>query len=64
MNAKKHEDAISCYSAALKLDPAAPQGLHIKRSKAYVDKGLWKEALHDAKEVGSVVSPRLVPANS
>ncbi|KAN0088012.1 WD40-repeat-containing domain protein, partial [Tylopilus felleus] len=64
MNAEQHDNAISCYYAALELDPAAPQRLRIKRSRAYVAIGLWKEALRDANEVGSVGSPRLVPANS
>ncbi|KAN0094862.1 hypothetical protein V8E55_003149 [Tylopilus felleus] len=35
---KRHDDAISHYSAALSLKPAAPQTLLIKRSKAYLAK--------------------------
>ncbi|KAI9566208.1 hypothetical protein HD554DRAFT_1206209 [Boletus coccyginus] len=45
------DEAIVKYSAALSLDPPAPQGLFIKRSKAYIDKGPWEDALNDANEV-------------
>ncbi|KAF8547863.1 hypothetical protein OG21DRAFT_1449832 [Imleria badia] len=43
--------AISEYSAALSLDLAAPQGLLVKRSRAFVASGLWEDALNDANKV-------------
>lgn len=46
-----HEEAIEHYSAALLLNPPIPQQLLIKRSKAQIAKGMWKDALHDANEV-------------
>ncbi|KAF8549281.1 TPR-like protein [Imleria badia] len=49
--AKRHDEAISHYAAALSLHPAAPQGLFIKRRKAYIAGGLWKDALNDANKV-------------
>lgn len=48
-----HEEAIDYYSAALLLNPPVPQQLLIKRSKAQVVKGMWKDALHDANEVNT-----------
>ncbi|KAI9567131.1 hypothetical protein HD554DRAFT_2173746 [Boletus coccyginus] len=44
-------EAISHYSVALSLDPAAPQGLFIRRSKGYTARGLWKDALDDANKL-------------
>ena len=60
MSAERHDDAISQYSVALSLNPAVPQGLFIKRSKAYVARGLWQDALNDANKVCPFVSRRLV----
>ena len=60
MGAGQHDDAISWYSAALSVDPTAPQGLFIKRSKAYIARGLWDAALSDASKVCPFVSRRLV----
>ncbi|KAF8121561.1 hypothetical protein EV363DRAFT_1421156 [Boletus edulis] len=51
MEAQQHDEAIAWYSDALALNPTAPQALLIKRSKAYILKGLWKEALDDADEI-------------
>ena len=51
MSAGQHDVAISQYSVALSLNPAAPQGLFIKRSSAYIARGLWQDALNDANEV-------------
>ena len=51
MNAQQLNEAISHYSSALSLRPAAPSGLLIKRSKAYVVMGLWEDALSDANKV-------------
>jgi hypothetical protein len=57
--AQRHNEAISEYSLALSLDPTSPQGL-IKRSKAYVAKGLWGNGLEDADKVRPSLSRRLV----
>ncbi|KAG6375272.1 hypothetical protein JVT61DRAFT_3492 [Boletus reticuloceps] len=51
MSVGRHHDAISHYSAALGLDPTAPQGLFTKRSKAHIAGGLWEAALNDANKV-------------
>ncbi|KAF8548910.1 hypothetical protein OG21DRAFT_1500722 [Imleria badia] len=51
MGARRHEEAISKYSAALSLDPINPQVLFVKRSKARANLGFWKDALNDANEV-------------
>jgi len=56
VNAQQVDEAIFKYSVALSLYPPAPQGLFIKRSKAYIDKGPWKNALSDANKVRSFVS--------
>ena len=45
------DEAISVYSSALSLEPAAPSGLLVKRSKAYVATSSWGKALNDANEV-------------
>ena len=55
MNARRHDEAISQYSSALSLEPAAPSGLLVRRSKAYVAIRLWEKALNDANEVCSFV---------
>ena len=47
------DEAISVYSSALSLGPAAPSGLLVKRSKAYITKRFWEKALNDANEVCS-----------
>jgi hypothetical protein len=60
MSAEQHDVAISQYSVALSLNPVAPQSLFIKRSKAYIARGLCQDALNDAKQVRSFVSRRLV----
>ncbi|KAF8119879.1 hypothetical protein EV363DRAFT_1378598 [Boletus edulis] len=51
MNAGRHSDAISHYSAALALRPAAPPSLFMKRSKAYIAGGFSEAALNDANKV-------------
>ena len=51
VTAQRLDEAISVYSSALLLEPAAPSGLLIKRSKVYVAKSLWEKALNDANEV-------------
>ena len=55
--AQRLDEAISVYSSALSLEPAAPSGLLVKRSKVYVAKGLWGKALNDANEVCSLFLP-------
>ena len=60
MNAEQHDNAIFQYSLALSLNPSAPQGFFIKRSKAHMAKGLWEEALNDANEVCPLVLRKLV----
>ncbi|KAF8547212.1 hypothetical protein OG21DRAFT_1472561 [Imleria badia] len=51
MRARQHDEAIARYSAALTLSPTNPQDLHVKRSKAHANMGMWKDALNDANEV-------------
>jgi hypothetical protein len=51
MDAQRYDEAISHYSTALSLDSPFPQGILIKRSKARVATGLWKEAVDDANQV-------------
>ena len=58
MNARPFDKAIFQYSCALSLEPAAPSGLLIKRSKAYVVMGLWEDALSDANKVCSFAMHR------
>ena len=53
MNAQRLDEAISAYSSALSLEPAASSRLLVKRSKAYVATSLWEKALNDANEVRS-----------
>ena len=60
MNAQQRDVAISEYSAFLSLDTASLQGLLIERSKAYVVRGLWENALNDANTVCSFALRRVV----
>jgi len=55
MNAQRHSEAISVYSVALSLDPSL-EGLFIRRSKAYIARGMWGDALNDANQVRSFLS--------
>ena len=48
--AQEHDDAIAWYSAALSLNFPAPH-LFIKRSKVYVARRLWDDALNDVNRV-------------
>lgn len=52
MDARRHDEAIIHYSAAISLDRDSSQDLFIKRSKVRMAKGLWEDALEDAKQVG------------
>ncbi|KAH0838857.1 hypothetical protein J3R83DRAFT_7271 [Lanmaoa asiatica] len=48
--AQRHDEAITQYSAAISLDRDSTRDLFVKRSKARMAKGLWKDALDDAKQ--------------
>lgn len=50
VNTQQLDDAITQYSAALSLDLTIPH-VFIKRSRVYMAKRLWKEALGDATQV-------------
>ena len=52
----RHGGAVSHYPTSLALKPATLQNLLIKRSKAYMAKGLWEEALNDANTVRCCVA--------
>ena len=60
---EQHGGAVSHYPTSLVLKPATLQNLLIKRSKAYMAKGLWEEVLNDAKKVRFSVSHNLVLVN-
>jgi len=64
MNAQRLDSAIAEYSAALSLDPPISQNLFIRRSKAYIARGLWKDALNDANKVRFFVSCRFILVDS
>jgi len=51
MHAQQFDEAISEYSVALSLNSSVPQDLFIRRSKAYIARGLWEDALCDANKV-------------
>ncbi|KAF8435996.1 hypothetical protein L210DRAFT_3549787 [Boletus edulis BED1] len=51
MDALRHDEAISHYTTALYLVSSSPQAILIKRSKAWLATGSWKQALDDANEV-------------
>ena len=51
MDAQRYNEAIARYSAALSLNSPSPQGILIKRSKAHVAIGSWKQAVDDANQV-------------
>ena len=52
---KWHGSAIFHYPASPVLKPATLQNLLIKRSNAYMAKGLWVEALNDANKVPCIL---------
>ena len=58
-DAQRYDEAITHYSAAISLDLRSPPGLLIKRSKARMAKGLWEDALDDAKQVGHSCFPHI-----
>ncbi|KAF8432243.1 hypothetical protein L210DRAFT_3558822 [Boletus edulis BED1] len=51
VDALRHDEAISHYTTALYLVSSSPQAILIKRSKAWLATGSWKQALDDANEV-------------
>jgi hypothetical protein len=51
VDAQRYDEAISHYSTALSLNFPFPQGVLIKRSKARVATGSWKQAVDDANQV-------------
>ena len=50
---EQHGGAVFHYPTSPVLKPATLQNLLIKRSQAYMAKGLWVEALNDANKVRS-----------
>ncbi|KAF8556914.1 hypothetical protein OG21DRAFT_1520796 [Imleria badia] len=50
-DARLYGDAISLYTTALSVNPPSPQGILIKRSKAFLATGSWEQALDDANQV-------------
>ena len=63
MNAKQYDEAVLQYTTALLLDPASPQDLLVKRSKACAKKRKWEDALNDANEVACFNSFVFVDVN-
>ena len=51
MDAKQYDEAISHYTIALSLNQKSPEGILVKRKKAFVATGPWKQALDAANEV-------------
>ena len=60
---KQHGSAVFHYPASPVLKPATLQNLLIKRSNAYMAKGLWLEALNDANRVRCILSQGLALLN-
>ncbi|KAF8548919.1 WD40 repeat-like protein, partial [Imleria badia] len=50
VDAQQYHEAISHYTTALSLNPLSQQGVLIKRSKAFLAAGSWKQALDDANK--------------
>ncbi|KAF8551249.1 hypothetical protein OG21DRAFT_1445453 [Imleria badia] len=50
VDSQQPDEALKYYSAALSIHPANTQGVFILRSKVYMKKGLWEDALNDANE--------------
>ena len=48
---ERYNEAIARYSTALLLNFSSPQGIFIKRSKAHVAIGSWKQAVDDVNQV-------------
>ena len=56
VNARRYDEAISLYTATLSLEPASPQVLFVKRSRAHAGRGAWEDALDDANKVFSFLT--------
>ncbi|KAF8547868.1 YVTN repeat-like/Quino protein amine dehydrogenase [Imleria badia] len=57
VGAQRHDDAIIYYSAAISLNADSSQDVFIKRSKVRMAKGLWEDAVEDAKQAIKPLSP-------
>jgi hypothetical protein len=55
VDAQRHHEAVSYYSTSLTLNSPSPQGILIKRSKARMATGSWKQAVDDANQVLYIV---------
>ena len=51
VDAQRYDEAISRYTSALSLNHPSAQGILIRRSKAFLAIGSWKQALDDANQV-------------
>ncbi|KAF8555785.1 hypothetical protein OG21DRAFT_1460469 [Imleria badia] len=51
VDAERYDEAISHYTTSLSLNSPSPQSIFIKRSKAFLAIGSWKQALDDANQV-------------
>ena len=60
---ERHGGAVSHDPTSLVVKPATLQNLLMKRSQAYMAKGLWVEALNDVNKVRCSVSYQLVLVN-
>ena len=60
---ERHGGAVSHYPTSLVLKPITLRDLLIKRSKAYMVKGLWVEALNDANKVRCSMLHKVVLVN-
>ena len=49
--AQEHDEAITQYSTALSLNPIVPRDVLMKRSKVYMEKGSWGDAIDDMNQV-------------
>ena len=49
--AQQHDEVMTQYSTTLSLNPVIPQDVFMKRSKVYVGKGSWKDAIDDTNQV-------------
>lgn len=52
--AERNDEAVTQYSTALSLDPIFSQDLYVKRSRIYMAKGLWGDAIDDVTKVRHV----------
>ena len=60
MDAQRYDEAISYYSTALLLNSPSRQGILMKRCKARVATGSWKQAVDDADQVHHFASWRSI----